>query len=386
MSLPTVPRLARAHATGNVKEAVVELVVALRRDLGSHHPVAVIYFASSRYHPEDLAGPLSSCFPGTAVLGCSTAGEFTDSVNATGGISAVALPTGVLRHAVAALGDLERDVEAGTIAAVREIETRWGAQLRELDPSRHVGFLLADGMHGSEELINETLGNAAPLLDIVGGSAGDDLAFDGTWVAVGDQISHHGAALLVCETAVDYQIVKTCSFTPSGRRLRITAADVQSRTVHSFDGRPADEAYADAVGVSVSALDATVWMKHPVGLMIGGQPWIRSPRAIVPGGAIAFYAQIRPGMEVEVMNPTDLIHDTVTALADIRARLGGNVSGAVLFNCILRRLELDAVGSDAFVTALNGLPTAGFHTYGESWLGHVNQTLTGVVFGGADSR
>jgi hypothetical protein len=123
-------------------------------------------------------------------------------------------------------------------------------------------------------------------------------------------------------------------------------------------------------------------MEHPVGLIIDGQPWIRSPQAVTPEGGITFYAQILPGMEVEVMRATDLVAETRDAVARARASLDGHASGAVMFNCILRRLEIDAKGLDArYLDAFGGLPLAGFHTYGESWIGHINQTLTGVVFG-----
>ena len=52
-----------------------------------------------------------------------------------------------------------------------------------------------------------------------------------------------------------------------------------------------------------------------------------------------------------------------------------------MFNCILRRLELDASNAhEGFRAAFAGVPTAGFHTYGETMVGHVNQTCTGLVF------
>jgi hypothetical protein len=375
-------RPVRAQATGPAPQAVTALVSDLIRGLRGHPAAAVLYFASSRYDPADLAGPIAAHFPGTAVIGCSTAGEFTDERTGSDGISAIAFPVGILDRARASLGDLSTDVAVGTQQAVGRLEAALGSQLRELDPARHVGFVLIDGLTGCEEQVNEALGNAAPLLEFVGGSAGDDLAFERTWVAAGDRISYQGVALLVAESAVPFHIIKTCSFRPTGKVLTITRADLEGRLVFEIDGRPADEAYAEAVGVDVDRLDSTVWMRHPLGLMIGGEPWIRSPRSVETGGSIRFYAQLRPGLQLQLMSAGNLVVDTRDALEQGRMALGGVVRGAVLFNCVLRRLEMDADGTaELFVAGLQGIPTAGFHTYGETWLGHINQTLTGVLFG-----
>jgi len=373
---------ARAHVTGPSGPAAQALIEELYQGLRGQPATAVLWFASSAYSPEHLAGPLAAAFPDAAVIGCSTAGEFTDRSMATGGISAIALPYGLLTGAVAALADLSEDVAEGTWRAVHALEASLDVSLRDLDPSCHLGIALIDGVNRAEELVSEVVGNAAPLLDVVGGSAGDDLAFHETWVSVGEHVSRQGAALLVCQSAVPFQVVKTCSFVPTGRVLQITHADVGTRTVLAFDGRPAAQAYADAVGVPVDRLDASIWMEHPLGLMIDGRPWIRSPQSVGPDGGITFYAQILPGMQVEVMRATDLVADTHAALGAARTALGGEAVGSVMFNCILRRLEIDARGTgSAFLHAFSGLPTAGFHTYGETWLGHMNQTLTGVVFG-----
>lgn len=49
---------------------------------------------------------------------------------------------------------------------------------------------------------------------------------------------------------------------------------------------------------------------------------------------------------------------------------------------MLRRFELDAKNLHGpFLEAFSGLQMAGFHTYGESYLAHINQTLTGLWFG-----
>lgn len=372
---------ARAHASGTAQEVVASVTAALRDGLAGQPAAVVLFFASSSYEPGDLAGPLTAGFPGAAVLGCSTAGEFTDSISGTGGVSAIALPTSILSRSAAALVDLSTDPAGAMADGVRAIEAELGTGVRALDPSRHLGLVLIDGMHGAEEAVNEALGNAAPLLDVVGGSAGDDLAFKETWVSVGERVSHCGAALVVCETTGPFTVLKTCTFESTARKLRVTRADVAARIVYEFDGRPATEAYADAIGCTPGDLDNTVFMEHPVGLMVDGAPFIRSPQQVTVDGGIKFYCQILDGMEVEVMQSGDIISETSAALAAAVEGLGGAASAGVLFNCILRRLELDAKDeTQAFVDIFKGLPVAGFHTYGESWIGHMNQTLTGVLF------
>lgn len=378
----TTARPARAHVTGPGRAAVPALIAELSRGLGGAPATAVLYFASIQYDPDELAEPIAAAFPDAAVIGCSTAGEFTDQVMGTGGISALALPYGILTGAVAALADLSTDAAGGTWEAVRAIETTLGVVLRDLDPRMHVGFALIDGVNGAEETVTDVLGNAAPVLDIVGGSAGDDLAFRATWVAVGRHISYRGAALMICQSGVSFRILKTSSFAPLGRTLTVTDCDLTRRAVLSIDHRPAAVAYADALGVAPEGLTSGLLLDHPLAMMIDNEPWVRSPQAVLADGGLMFFAHLRPGMQVEVMRPTDLIVDTRRALADTCSRLAGPPSGAVLFNSVLRRLRIDAHGlGPTFLRTFGGLPLAGFHTYGETWLGHVNQTLTGIVFG-----
>lgn len=374
-------RAASAWSTAPTPAAAVQEVAGALADVDA---ATVLFFASPALDGAAVAAGLAEHFPGVPLIGCTTAGEFTEERTTTGGLAAIALPAGVVRRAALALADLSGGVAAGVRAAVHSIEGQLGTQLRHLDPRQYVGVVLMDGIHGDEEQVNEVLGNEAPLLSFVGGSAGDDLEFRQTRVYTGTTASPRGAALLVLELAVPFTIVKTCSFEPAGRTFAITRADAAERIVWELDGRPAAEAYAQAVGRSADDLDSTAFMSHPLGLMIDDRPWIRSPQQVVPGGGIKFYCQILEGMTVELMQATDLIGETRAALRTAAAEVGGQPSGAVMFNCILRRLEIDdRQAHQPFVDSVSALggPVAGFHTYGESWLGHINQTLTAIVFG-----
>jgi len=113
--------------------------------------------------------------------------------------------------------------------------------------------------------------------------------------------------------------------------------------------------------------------------MIEGSPWIRTPQLILPDGGVRFACQLVEGTRVHLMDHTDLIADTRRAFENAEASLGGHASGAVLFNCAYRRVEMEERNITQPFLELLTFPCAGFHTYGESWLGHINHTLTGLV-------
>jgi hypothetical protein len=193
--------------------------------------------------------------------------------------------------------------------------------------------------------------------------------------------SDHGAALLLMEMSVPFRVAKTCSFEPTSHRFVITRSDAPNRVVYEVNGQPVLQAYAEAAGVDADALDGAVFMRHPWGMVMDGDPWIRSPMRVEADGGLKFYCQIEEGMELFMMSGTDLVGETRAAFRRAEGELAATPAGALVFNCILRRLELDAEHThESFRESFAAYPTAGFHTYGESYLGHINQTCTGLVF------
>jgi hypothetical protein len=247
-----------------------------------------------------------------------------------------------------------------------------------MDPARHVGILLIDGLAGMEETLMETLGDLTNI-PFIGGSAGDDLQFSGTYVYANGHAYKNAALLALLKPSVDFSFVKTQSFRLLGKTLRVSKANESRREVLQFNDRPAIEAYAEAVGVSSDRI-SQFFMRHPVGLIVQGEPFVRSPQRI-QGDSMYFYCSIKEDMELSLLESTDMLGDTARAIAEARKKLG-RISGILDFDCILRTLDLRQQNlTDAYGKLFEGIPTAGFSTYGEQYIGHINQTATMLVFG-----
>src|SRR5256885_14122977 len=67
-----------ASAKGPAANAAKQLVMDLKKGLGAETPALIMAFASTEQPLSTIAPILTEAFPGTTVLGASTAGEFTE--------------------------------------------------------------------------------------------------------------------------------------------------------------------------------------------------------------------------------------------------------------------------------------------------------------------
>jgi len=355
----------------------VAAVAEVRTGLSSVDPALVLAFSSPALAPDVVASKLASAFPGARVAGCTSAGEIVSGHMLKGSLVAMAFDA-------AHVPDLDVQVVRGlsggvdVSAAFAGFAEHFGQSVASMPLSDYVGIVLVDGLSGAEERLMEAIGDRTNVV-FVGGSAGDDVAFKQTHVFADGEALSDAAVLILMKPGVGFSVLKTQSFVPTSATLVATKTDEAAREVLEFDGRPAVEAYAEAVGLpAANASDG--FMGHPVGLMSGDEPYVRSPQQVLDNGAIRFYCNIVQGMQLSVLDSTDIIADTREMLSGAEADMSG-MSALVNFNCILRTLELDSKGlSGAYGDLFTAIPTVGFSTYGEQYFGHINQTATMLAF------
>ena len=339
-------------------------------------PRAVVFFTFDAPRGQAICQALKQRFKDAEVIGCSSAGEFSDQGYGRSGISALALGGAVVKRAASVClqldGGVKNEVHRGAAALARDM----GQDLRALDPKRYVGVALLEGIKGTEEAVNLELGNVAPLLTFVGGSAADDMKFERTWCFRNHEMSNFGTALLLLEMAVPFAPFKTSSAVPTDTTFTVTGA--AERMIKEIDGKPAAAMYAQMVRCSLQQLNFDVFLKNPIAQLIDGKAWLRSPNGVF-GTELRMAAAVPEGARCHLMRTTDLVTETRAALVQARQELG-SLGGALLFNCAYRRIEMENKNLEAaYHAVLSGFPMAGFHTFGESYLTHVNQTLTGLL-------
>ena len=364
----------RQGATVEVDEA--RAVQELSDQLAMPGTSAVAFFCSPRYDLARLASCLRGAFD-APLIGCTTAGQIGLRGFQPAGITAVALASPELKVTPHAIWPLSGSLDAAKrIAAHDERRSSQGT-------SRAFGVLLVDGLSLRVEGLTAALYQALGQVPIVGGSAGDDLAFERTHVFADGEFRSDAAVFALFETTLPFTTFKLQHFVPGPRRLVITAADAATRLVREICGRPAAETYAEALGIPLSELGPATFSRRPLVLRLGDDVYVRSVQRVHEDGSLSFLCAIDEGIVVRIGEAVDPVTTVSRAFEDVRS-IVPKPEVVLGCDCILRRIELEergVAGEVARIYADNHV--VGFNTYGEQFnAAHVNQTFTGVAIGG----
>ncbi|MDK9707335.1 MAG: FIST C-terminal domain-containing protein [Desulforhopalus sp.] len=356
----------------DVDEAVRELAAQISQ------PNAQIYmvFFSDEFDPQQIGKALKKHFPGP-VIGCTTAGQLSETGFQRGGLSGASLASAelsVIPYLIHPLSSYtEQIAEMG-----RDIQ-------KQLSPSglQAFGFLLVDGLSMKEEQLISALYMALGNVPIVGGSAGDSLKFKRTFVYYDGVLLQDAAVFTLFLTSLPFYVFKHQHFLPSSTRLVVTEADPEQRIVREINGEPAAEVYAQLIGTTVDRLTADEFSRHPLMLRLGTEYYVRSISNALPDGSLKFFCGIDTGLVLTIGKGDSAIDALKREMQKVK-EVVGEPTIIIGCDCILRRLEMEAHNLDDSVGDLMAKSkVVGFSTYGEQINSvHVNQTFTGVAIAG----
>ena len=349
----------------------------LAAGLAGQDPCFVLVFARDDLDLDAFGPALAAAFDGVPVFGCTSAGQITPAGYETGATLAVAFPRAHFRCAsqlIAPLTPLD-------IGALADAAARLDAQFQRQARGRRLALMLADGLSLQEEMLAATLTAALGDVPVFGGSAGDALAFRRTRILHGGRFHGDAAVLLLLETDLDVAGLGFDHFRPTERKIVVTGAVPEKRLVTELNGAPAAAEYARLVGCGPDELSPEIFAENPILARNNALYHVRAIRAVTEDGALSFMSAIDDGLILTLGQGTGILATLQEGL-DLRDRMGRPPAAILGFDCILRRLEIEAKGlAGAASDVLRRARVLGFNTYGEQHLGvHVNQTFVGVAF------
>lgn len=363
-------------ALGAGSEAIPSVLGELTDGLGGESPVLVCVFAAIEHSLERVLSAASERWPGAVVIGCSSAGEFTEAAEAKQAITGFALA-----------GDFQ--VRAGFSTGLTDNPERAVSEAAQALPAGVSGYpcrtaiLLLDPLSGQGEeatlLAASILENDGPIR-LVGGAAGDDLSMQQVSVGVGPQAASDALALAMIYSKRPFGIgVRHGHRTLSGA---LTVTKAAGNTVHEIDGQPAWDVWrehtreaAAARGIDVDNIDEQsiggFLLTYEASLASGDEIKVRAPLVRGEDGSLSFATGIPQGAVIRITQSDATAQlDSAREAAELAgAQLEGQpAAGALVFDCICRNLilEKDFHGAVAAMSeALGGVPISGFETYGE---------------------
>jgi hypothetical protein len=329
-----------AHSiASSALQAGEEIGEAISAGFNGEAPDALVVFASSRHDYAALLGRIQDIARPAAMIGCSSAGEFTSHAFQAGAVSAVALRSDTMRFNPVLGRGLRQDRHKAAQAMAAAMEG-----MRSHQHAYRSALVLTDALAGhADDFVEQLTLLTAGSYQLFGGGAGDDANFTRTHVFMGTEAVPDAAVALEILSDKPVGIGVRHGWMPGSPPFRVTEAD--GMRLISLNNMPAVEAFRDYAQQTGQQFDPSVDKQ----------------------GAIACAADIPIGAKIHIMAPK-----TGSALAATEAAMeqmqGAKAGAALFFDCVATRLRMgQEFGSelDEVKRRLDGVSYAGCNTYGQ---------------------
>ena len=337
----------------------------------------VVVFCSSAYEYDDVVASIRAQTGEAPLIGASTSGEFTDEQAGEGGIAVTAIASDEMAFYTGIGHGLSEDLHGAVEEAAAQIPDE------QADYPHRVGINLHDGLTGRGEEIAMLAYQQFPI-PFSGGSAGDDIALEETFVFHNDEVATDSIVLAVLASEKPFALGVDHGHEPVSEPLAVTDAD--GSVVNELDDKPAFEAFADAIadvaqqryGIDPHTVEAggedfvELLTRFQFGIKSGGDDYKVRWAGPTPStdGPMAFATTIPEGTELTVMDSSrdNQIEAARQSAVNTHEAMGGaELAGALVFGCACQGAILGERFGESVdeMTAELGVPLAGFQTYGE---------------------
>lgn len=341
-------------------------------------PHFAVVFSSSEYNYDEAISGVRSVVGDAELMGCSTAGEFTEEDVKTGSVGVALISSDNYKFFTGIGKGLKEDVGK----AIKNASSDFPEMLKDF-PYKTV-INLHDGLAGKGTQVTwKTLEILGQDVKLVGGSAGDDLKFNETKVFQDGKTETDAVALGMMASKEPITVAVEHGHEPISEPLDVTKSE--DGMIYELNGRPAievlkEQAREDAMeefGIDVDELEPGTdeWTKFMTNYEVGIEAtqgykirWVGLTKS--DEGPLKTACEVPEGSVVRITKGTkkDQIEASRKAARKAMEIAGDrDIAGALIFECAVRC----AILGDDFPKAVEAMkdeldmPLLGFETYGE---------------------
>jgi hypothetical protein len=246
---------------------------------------------------------------------------------------------------------------------------------------------IVDGLSNSESFLTEAVYESGKLpCLLIGGSSGGKLDFKESFIFNNEQSTRHKAIIMLIKLKdnMKYGVFKSQSCEKTNFSFLVAQSNMLNRSVQSVLDTNGNR-IINIVDILCQYLNcrledlASKLGDYNFAIEVNNELYIRSVSNVdIENKSISFFCDISFGDILFLVKNKEFVHQTEVDYRNYSSRKNEKPIGAILNDCILRRL-LNSKNLNSLKT-FNDIPLAGYSTFGELLGLNINQTLTALFF------